>query len=548
MDSLRNSKNRFKNLSILIVDDSKTSATLIRQQINTLGTPHEGIDICTSYQEAIKQVGKRFYDVLILDYHLEQCINGNELASLLSKKKLLSRQTGVILVSGDSRQETVLTVLSGEIQHFIKKPIQTQALGAKILSVGEDKKSIAAVNKVIEDTHIDSELRAKCITELIDASSSPIIVESSAMEQLESIQDWNGLALLHQISTTPLHMAKVVSIATLNLQQNDVQAAIDLLEDFLSANPLAHKAMDKLVHIFIANELYYDALHLAVRAFECTPSINERMLTAAQLAARLNNQNTLISIGKTFSSHLSIVDVSWLNAVVRYGDCILALLNEHTHPSDSKKLLSCMKHFFRAVTNRVTHNQKPFLNSYIQLFSSKVYMLQNKSPEAHETLFKAVSPYFENFNKLPSVLLVQIVYIADSFGEFWLSESLLAVLKTRNQFDKETQQEVEQLLSDASRYDNVSELQTALESAREILNMNDSSSYASYLKILEVYPLCTEAQLGVLKASILFDVGESSRSKQLGHLKDANLLPKNWGSWLRDIESSGVERPLPQAF
>lgn len=548
MNSQIEDKKKFRDLTILVVDDSKTSATLIRQQINALGTPHDNVDICSSYQEAIKHVGQRFYDVLILDYHLEQCINGNELASLLSKKKLLSRQTGIILISGDSRQETVLTVLSGKVQHFIKKPIQTHALGVKILSVREDQQAIAHGQGLIADAELDQLNKVDELGLIIDSSPSPILVESNLLETIEDEKQWDLLSLMLQRSMTPMHMAKVSALASEYYHQGLTRQAIQILEEHLASNPLAHKVMDKLVSIYVQMDMPFEAINIAIRAFECTPSIHDRMLTAAKLSAQVNNTSALISIGKTFSNHVSIVDVSWISAVIRYSDCVLAQLNKQPSSMDRKQLVQCINQFFKVVKKRLTSSQRPFLTCFIHLFSARLQILQNKQNEAHQSLFKAVSPHYTSFDKMPTVLLVYIVPLADEFGEIWLSESLLSIAKTRNLFEQQTREDLSYLTTAPHRTSQISSLQQKFESARDAINSHDRRACTYYYELLEHYPLCTEAQLGMLKANTIFNNQSRQYGEQLTLLISNGLLPVNWRQWLEEIERVGIARPLPAAL
>ncbi|MCW0470135.1 hypothetical protein OH492_17950 [Vibrio chagasii] len=61
---------------------------------------------------------------------------------ILYRNRLIDHTVATILLSGDMRQETVLTALSGEAHHFISKPINTQALGKKIKSAVSESRQI----------------------------------------------------------------------------------------------------------------------------------------------------------------------------------------------------------------------------------------------------------------------------------------------------------------------------------------------------------------------------------------------------------------------
>tara|TARA_Y100000588_G_scaffold175098_1_gene189218 strand:- start:21297 stop:22943 length:1647 start_codon:yes stop_codon:yes gene_type:complete len=548
MDERLKNKGNFKHLSILIVDDSKTSAMLIRQQVHSLGTPHDNIHICSSYQEAVKCVSQCFYDILIVDYHLEQRINGNELVSLLRQKKLLNYQTGIIVISGDSSQETVLTVLSSKVQHFIKKPIQTQMLAEKIINVRDDQKRIDQAQKLIANEQLDLFEKANELSSIMDISPSLIAIESNILDTLEDLQQWALLSLLLQRSTTPMHMSKVSSIASDFLQQGRFNEASKILEDFLISNPLAHKALDKLAYIYDKLERPHDALRVAIRAFECTPSIHRRMLTAATLSAKVHNTSTLISIGKAFAQNLSIMDISWISGVICYSDCVLEQLQKQLPESEKKQLFSCMNHFFKIVNQKVTVSQRPFLICYKQLFSAYIYLMKSRPDEAHQCLFKAISPHYDLFDKLPTALMVKMIHLADQFGEIWLSEYLLTLATTRDLIDKQTNNELMNLTSKKCRTDKVRDLKQKLQVAKEANNTNNPKSYTYYQTLLDEYPLCVEAQLGLMRASILFNRETQYQSEQLDKLISYNYLPTNWRLWLEDIKRVGITLPLPDAL
>ena len=101
------------DLRFLIIDDSKSATILIKQQLASLGIARECIFIATDYRQAIKAVETHSFHVLLIDYHLEQSFTGFELLGILYRNRLIDHTVAIILLSGDMRQETVLTALSG---------------------------------------------------------------------------------------------------------------------------------------------------------------------------------------------------------------------------------------------------------------------------------------------------------------------------------------------------------------------------------------------------------------------------------------------------
>ena len=121
-------KKTLSESNILIIDDSRTSVVLIKQQLIALGAKREQVFSSTDCKQAINMIESSFFDLLIVDYHLEQTLTGFELTSILINNKLINHKVGILIISSDTKQGTVLTALSGSARHFISKPIQTKSL------------------------------------------------------------------------------------------------------------------------------------------------------------------------------------------------------------------------------------------------------------------------------------------------------------------------------------------------------------------------------------------------------------------------------------
>jgi hypothetical protein len=207
-----------------------------------------------------------------------------------------------------------------------------------------------------------------------------------------------------------------------------------------------------------------------------------------------------------------------------------------------------MNLFFKVMKKRLTPSQLPFLTCAIHLFSAHLKIIQGKKTEAHQSLFKLISPHYSSFNKMPTVLLVYIIPLADEFGEIWLSEYLLTTARARDLIDKQAREELASLTSDPHRTRQISSLKQNFESARDALNSHDRRALTYYSELLEHYPLCTEAQLGMLNANMRFNDQNHQSEEQLSLLMCHGLLPENWRKWLEEIKRSGATRSMPVAL
>ncbi|MCJ2376487.1 response regulator [Vibrio sp. ZSDZ34] len=540
VDRFNTTQKSFSRLRFLIVDDSKTAATLIKHQLIALGAPHERVDTVNSFQDAIKKVEVCFYDVLLIDYHLEQRINGNELAILLMRRKLLTSKSSVILVSSDSSQQTVLTVISGEVQHFIKKPIKTEDLGKKILNVQKDNWCTRQIETLITKRALATESEMNQLLSFTQQATSKNLVENTLFNILEQHKLWPQLHYAVNRSQTPPHMGKVCAQATCDFVQGNKQKAIDTLEEYLAEHPLAPKIMDRLTSFLVKESKFHDALILAVRVADLTPSIGYREITAAQLAAKLGKVATLTKIGHSLASNLSVIDVSWITNVIQYCHCVQECYSKLTDDENKNKLVSNTANFFQLVSDHITPARQPFLLSYQHLYSAQFLLADKKESEAKKHLYEAVVPFQDKLDTLPSSLVIEIISLGDYFGETWLSNDLIKILALRDRFDTEIKKAVESVQSDTTRKEVISRLSEQLYEAKIISEQDTTKAEQQFKAILEHFPNCTEAQLGLFQVLSIQGKQHDALYQTLKEDLKTLKLPSNWQSWF-EVQSPDLQ-------
>jgi CheY-like chemotaxis protein len=540
VDIFNTTQKPFSSLKFLVVDDSKTAATLIKHQLMALGANQDRVDIVNSFQNTIKKVEGCFYDVLLIDYHLEQQINGNELAILLMRRKLITSKSCVILVSSDSSQETVLTVISGEVQHFIKKPIKTEELGRKIVNVQKNNLCTRNIEKLINSSALATEREMKQLLSFTQQATSKNLVENTLFNILEQHKRWPQLRYAVTHSQTPPHMGKVCAQATCDFVQGNKQRAIETLEEYLIEHPLAPKVMDRLTSFLISESRLHDALILAVRVAELTPSIGYREVTAAQLAAKLGKVATLTKIGHSLASNLSVVDVSWITNVIQYCHCVQECYSKLTDSENKASLVTKTANFFQLVSDNITPARQPFLLSYQHIYSAQFLLADKKESEAKKHLYEAVVPFQDKLDTLPSSLVVEMISLGDYFGEAWLSNDLIKILALRDRFDPEIKKAVESVKSDATRKEVIAQLSAKLDEAKSLSKQDTTKAEQHFKAILEHFPNCTEAQLGLLQTLSLQGKHHDALYITLKADLETLRLPSNWQLWF-EVQSPNSE-------
>lgn len=439
-----NNKNQsLESLSVLVVDDCNTTLLLFKQQLKQIGVTK--VNVVTNYQDALQSVGAHRYDVIILDYHLDRTVTGSQLASLFYRRKLISRSTGLLLVSGDTSQEAVLTGLSGHVPHFMKKPFQASDLAKRLVQVYLDQ---SALRKLEDKLSLIESFDERGLVHIVTKAPTAILAESYVLQTLVRQQRWDCLKQWLSHSPTPVHVQKLIAQAHLQAQQGDKDRALHAVEDYIRDNPLAIHAMDLATQFYIEADNNHEAFHYAHLAFRKTPSISARAITAARLATELHKWDKLLEIGRAYASSLSVADVTWISSMLVYGRCLQRALTKILAASKRDGFVLSIQEIFDITYQRLSSSQCRSMDLYKQLFLIGVRKEQQRHREAKLILIKTVLPYIDDVATIPTCLLIESYFHLHFYQEAWFAEKVADEIAKRNMFDEET----EELLGEYHRY------------------------------------------------------------------------------------------------
>lgn len=518
-----------KTMRVLIVDDSSTALVLIKQQLVSLGVLHDNIVAVERYQSAIKAMETHQFDVLILDYHLEQHLTGFELAMLLYRNRLISNATGVLIISGDARQETVLTALSGKVRHFITKPLSNSSLAEKLYTIHREKQKLAQITEALQSGH---KLSAATMFELINRSGFSISLEAYLLDHLISNNQWQFLDIYITISSTPCHASKMCAIAGLLHRNNNTKQALEELHSFLTENPLSIRVMDLIADIYAENQQIENAALWATKAFELTPSIGERAAKASKLNMLANKRASLLRVGHIYSQHISLADINWLKTVIVHFQSLQAIYTLTESTAAKTDLMRHANKFSRFASRKLTPKRLLHLQAIVQLSQCHILIHENNEMLAHQKLLKSLSCFYDELFECPAILLIEYLPALEFFGERQIHSTISSVIESRGVNN------LPSLVSGklSSSHQPHSHFQMPL---------NEEQSHL----FLAHYPHSSEAKIHFLHCySQKLNINENDKlHKMVAELTVLNL-PPNWHNWLVTGKQHGFSMAPPIAF
>jgi len=517
--------NLLSDQKILIIDDSRTSSILVKQQLVSIGVAQTNVFTAHNCQDAIQTVESHYFNIIIIDYHLEQSITGFELASILYRNKLIHDAVGILIISGDSRQQTVLTSLSGKVRHFISKPINNKTLQDRLSLLTIESHKITKLRALFP---IKSETLLTEALSIINVKKICVSAEANLFEHLIEQKRWDLLQTALSFSSSPDHPYKIIGQAHVFHSQNLMHEALESLHKYLIEHPLSLHIIDLLSSLYEEQGEIDKALHYAQKAFDLTPSISHRAVRASQLAEKLGKREDIIKIGYTYACHISLADSQWIQSVSAYLLTLESCYKSSVDPKVKQLILKHLGNFASLVSKRVTSKRVIQLRSMMALFQCHILIHEDKAQQAHQKVLKGLSLFYNNFSDCPSPLLAQYTPALMYFGESNLCHSIQSMITSRGSCDTNSEK-MHRLFS----YTTVSRDHASLEKAEKHLGQ---------------YPLSVGAKLDYLYSSSLDTTYQSSKASYYVDELSKLDLPPNWSQWFGDSLRNGFATKPPSPF
>ncbi len=522
-------KSFLKSLRVLIVDDSSTALYLLKQQLVSVGVPQDDIVTVERYQDAIQAIETRQFDVLILDYHLEQHLTGYELAMLLYRNRLISSNTGVLMISGDARQETVLTALSGKVRHFVTKPLSNSSLVEKLFSMHRENQKLTQITEKLQSGQA---LSAATMFELINRSGFSVSLEAYLLEHLMADNKWDFVDLYITMSSTPCHASKMCAIANLLHRSGATEQAIEELQSFLTENPLAIRVIDVLADIYQESGQIEKAAFWATKAFELTPSIGERAAKASQFNMLARRRNQLLKVGISYAQHMSLADSNWLKTVITHFHALQSIYTVTESTPAKTELIRHANKFVRFASRKLTPKRLQQLQAVMLLAHCYILIYENNDMLAHQKLLQSLSHFYDGLYECPVVLLAEYLPSLELFGEYQIHAAISTVINARGLNQPQVALQMQNL--NAVSHSKFLVKPTPMENP-------DAVS-------MEQYPHSVEAKLWYLHANKNTPLANNGVASRIVAELSVLQLPPNWHNWLITGKQHGFAIEPPSVF
>lgn len=137
---------QYANKSLLILDDMPEARSSLRSQVGMLG--FERIAVSSNVKDALDQVRRSHFDVILSDYYLGEGADGQQFLEFLRTRGIIGRGVLFVMVTAEKRYESVVTAAECLPDDYLLKPFTSETLKLRLGRLLEKKRRLARVDQL----------------------------------------------------------------------------------------------------------------------------------------------------------------------------------------------------------------------------------------------------------------------------------------------------------------------------------------------------------------------------------------------------------------
>ena len=274
------------NLSVLVVDPNPGMRGSLQNMLNQSGITK--VEFAVSAGTAIKQLGRRSYDIILCEYDLgsgaDDGQDGQQLLEDLRHHKLIGLWTIFIMITSEGVYSKVVSAAELTPTDYILKPFTVDVLSGRIARAIDRRSAFLPIYQLIGQGNLREAMRACAAAE----TSSPRYAAEFARLRAELQMNLGDLTQAEELYTSIL-AAKPIGWALLGLArclfaQDRSDEAEAVLTKLVNDNPRFMAAYDLLARCHEARGANAEAQKVLEEAVAISPHMVRRLRKLGEVA------------------------------------------------------------------------------------------------------------------------------------------------------------------------------------------------------------------------------------------------------------------------
>ncbi len=270
--------------SILIVDDFQNMRSTLRKMLQSTGA--SDIDTVANGQEAVAQLARKPYDVVLCDYNLGEGKDGQQVLEEAKFRNLLRPSTVFVMITAENTLDMVMGAIEYKPDDYLTKPFNKDLLRSRLEKLIERKRALEPVEAAVARHDLGGAI-ARC-DELIDSNprSQGELLRLKLDLQIEAGDLDAAEATCEQALATREVVWARFGLGRVQFLRGQLETARDLFRAIVEKHPTYMEAYDWLARAEQALGESEAAQQTLSAAAELSPKVVQRQAALGELATR----------------------------------------------------------------------------------------------------------------------------------------------------------------------------------------------------------------------------------------------------------------------
>lgn len=301
--------------SFLIIDDFHEIRSIFRDILRSYGVNIKNISIASNGIEAISQLRKRQFDMVLCDLNLGAGKNGQQILEEARLKALIEPTCIWVIISAEKTPESVTGTAEYQPDAYLLKPINAANLRVRLDKIWARKSAFEEIHQAIKKKDYPKAISLCDERIKFDKVNSAELLRIKFDLLLNNGEMDRAKELLEQVIAERHLPWASVGMAKIHIKNNDLSAAKFLLMEVLVENPSfleAHDLLAKTLHDMGDLEGTNNALE---RTIKLSPNSVIRQKNLGDVALKMGQ---LENAEKAFRKSISLGEFSVLKNADAY--------------------------------------------------------------------------------------------------------------------------------------------------------------------------------------------------------------------------------------
>lgn len=280
----------FASKNFLIIDDFQGMRSMMREMLKAFGAKH--IDTATNGAEAIANLEKNKYDVVLCDHNLGIGKNGQQILEEAKHRDLIGLATAWLIVTAEKTSDLVIGAAEFMPDDYIIKPVNEATMRGRLEKVIARKDSLLDIEKA---------LRAKNYARTVALCDESLVTNKTNATELLRIKT-NTLMTMGKYDQAKQVFEQILAkrdipwaktgLGKVAFYGGDMDRARQLFREVIADNPAYLEAHDWLAKSFEVTEELDEAQRVLARCTELSPHSVIRQKNLGEIAHKRGDLDT----------------------------------------------------------------------------------------------------------------------------------------------------------------------------------------------------------------------------------------------------------------